>query len=116
MAAASPIWHQPSADFEPDRARIDPPPLPNPNPSKKTARMIENVYVVAPIITDSRRVQITSAPNAHRPESAIVMYTSQGRSTGAVDFSTATGEGWKAVRFARAKLAAATAKLITAPT
>src|SRR5271156_3696178 len=79
MAPARAIWHQPSAAFDPDRARIDPPPLPKPSPNKKTARMIENVYTVAPIMTERSRVQITSAPSAHIPDSAMVMYTSHGR-------------------------------------
>jgi tRNA A58 N-methylase Trm61 len=44
-------------------------------PTRKTARMIENVYVVPPSSSDSRRVQMTSAPSAVRPESAMVKYT-----------------------------------------
>ena len=39
--------------------------------------MIENVYVVPPSSSESRRVQITSAPSAVRPESAIVTYTAR---------------------------------------
>ncbi len=35
--------------------------------------MMENVYTVAPSINDNMRVQITSAPSADMPDSAIVM-------------------------------------------
>ena len=37
--------------------------------------MSENVYVVAPRLSESCRVQITSLPRAVNPESAIVIYT-----------------------------------------
>ena len=51
--------------------------LPMPSPTRNTARMIENVYTVAPSISDRSRVQITSAASAEAPESAIVTYTDQ---------------------------------------
>ena len=46
--------------------------LPMPSPMRNAARMSENVYVVAPSSSDSRRVQTTSAASAVAPESAIV--------------------------------------------
>src|SRR5262249_8469136 len=69
--------HQPSAS----RGRVtrdaiaDPTLLPMPRPNRKTARMSENVYVVAPKSSESSRVQITSAASAVKPDSAITTYT-----------------------------------------
>ena len=45
--------------------------LPKPRPTRNTARISEKVYVVAPNSSESRRVQVTSAPSAVKPESAI---------------------------------------------
>ena len=42
-----------------------------PSPMRKTARISEKVYAVAPKSSDSSRVQITSAPSAVRPDSAM---------------------------------------------
>ena len=42
-----------------------------PSPSRNTARINENVYVVAPNRSDSIRVQTTSAPSAVSPDNAI---------------------------------------------
>jgi hypothetical protein len=44
-----------------------------PRPTRKTARISENVYTVAPKCSDRIRVQTTSDPSAVRPESAIVV-------------------------------------------
>src|SRR5947209_6909083 len=72
MAAASRSWQQPSASrAEVRRDSAAPAALPSPSPTRNTARMIENVYTVAPSISESRRVQTTSAPSAVSPESAI---------------------------------------------
>src|SRR5437868_10672417 len=72
-APASSIWLQPSADrARPERrASSDPTALPPPKPTRNTARIIEKVYTVAPSISPSRRVQITSAPSAQAPERAM---------------------------------------------
>jgi hypothetical protein len=45
--------------------------LPIPRPSRNTARICENVYVVAPNRSESIRVHTTSAPSAVMPEIAI---------------------------------------------
>src|SRR5262249_40866023 len=47
---------------------------PIPNPTRKMARMIEKVYVVAPSVSDSNRVQTTSADMAVMPERAITRW------------------------------------------
>ena len=57
------------------RVSIEPTPLPIPSPIRNTARMIENVYTVAPRISDKILVQITSAPNADMPDRAMATYT-----------------------------------------
>ena len=74
MAAARHNWLQPSQKRGRGvpRAATDPALLPIPNPSRNTDRMIENVYTVAPSISESRRVQITSAPSAVSPDKAMV--------------------------------------------
>ena len=68
-------WHTPSARL---RIRsscatsIEPTLLPMPSPARNAARMSENVYVVAPSSSDSRRVHTASAASAVAPDSAIV--------------------------------------------
>ena len=42
-------------------------------PTRKTARMMEKTYTVEPSIMAIKRVQITSAPMAHAPDSAMTM-------------------------------------------
>ena len=61
--------------------------LPIPTPNKKTARMIENVYTVPPKSSDSRRVQITSAPSAAHPDNPIARYTAHDHGTRAATSS-----------------------------
>ena len=72
-AAHTPAWHQPSAVAGRARLRAsaDPTLLPMPRPSRNPARMRENVYVVPPKSSESRRVHTTSAESAVNPESAI---------------------------------------------
>src|SRR5262252_8312130 len=66
MHAHSASWHQPSAS----RGRAtrdaiaDPTVLPMPRPKRNTARISENVYVVAPKSSDRRRVHTTSEASA----------------------------------------------------
>ena len=48
-----------------------------PRPTRKTARISENVYAVAPKSSDSTRVHTTSEPSAVNPDNAIAMYTSR---------------------------------------
>src|SRR4051794_1143176 len=79
MAAVNSHWQAPSAPCA-DRARRaseDPRPLPIPRPIRNTARISEKVYTVAPSISESRRVQTTSAPSADIPDRAIAGYTAQ---------------------------------------
>src|SRR3954454_10719566 len=79
MAAVRSHWQTPSAtraDAAP-RARKAPRVLPIPRPIRNTARIKEKVYTVPPSISESRRVQTTSAPNADIPERAIAIYTAQ---------------------------------------
>ena len=51
--------------------------LPIPKPARNTARIIENVYVDAPKVSDRRRVQTTSDAKAHAPEMPIAMKTAR---------------------------------------
>src|SRR5689334_23333362 len=78
IAAQRSSWHDASASRGRARlrARADPTLLPMPRPTRKAARISENVYTVAPKSRDSVRVHTTSAASAVNPESAIVMYTS----------------------------------------
>src|SRR6202521_2749301 len=83
IARVNITWHQPNisrgcARREALNAAAQ---LPIPIPTRNTARMMENVYTVAPSISDTRRVQITSAPSAQHPDSAMVTWTSQVRET-----------------------------------
>ena len=55
-----------------ERASDAPALLPIPNPARNTARMIEKVYTVPPRVSDSSRVQTTSAPRAASPDNAMV--------------------------------------------
>ena len=75
MQAQSASWHQPSAarGRATRDAMADPIVLPMPRPNRNTARISENVYVVAPKSSESRRVQITSAASAVNPDSAMTM-------------------------------------------
>src|SRR5215472_11307793 len=70
-------WLQPSIarGLRAVLAAIAPTALPMPRPTRNTARIMENVYTVAPSISPRRRVQITSAPRAVAPDSAIATYT-----------------------------------------
>ena len=79
MAAVRSHWQAPSATrADPARrARSAPRLLPIPRPVRNTARIKEKVYTVPPSISDSRRVQTTSAPSADIPERAIARYTAQ---------------------------------------
>src|SRR5207302_2500367 len=71
--AASKTWQIPKAvrGETRERATYDPAALPIPKPARKTARMIEKAYTMAPSIRERRRVQPTSASSAHSPDSAI---------------------------------------------
>src|SRR6185369_6462187 len=77
IEAQSSNWHQPSAVRGRARrdAMADPTLLPMPRPKRNTARMSENVYVVAPKSNESSRVQMTSAASAVNPDSAMTTYT-----------------------------------------
>src|ERR1700687_3174705 len=94
MAAHSSSWHHARAM----RGRASPRPsaeprlLPMPMPVRNTARMSENVYVVAPNSSDSVRVQRTSAASAVSPDSPMAMYTAH-RSRGRDRSSGATADG-----------------------
>ena len=72
IAAQSDSWHQASATRGRARLRAsaDPTLLPMPMPVRNTARISENVYVVAPKRSDRLRVQSTSAASAVIPDSA----------------------------------------------
>ena len=59
--------------FDRLRAIAEPRLLPMPSPTRNTARINENVYVVAPNSSESTRVQTTSDPSAVRPDSAMAM-------------------------------------------
>ena len=79
MAAVRSHWQAPSATRADAarRARNAPRLLPIPRPIRNTARINEKVYTVPPSISESRRVQTTSAPSADIPERAIARYTAQ---------------------------------------
>src|ERR1043166_3648945 len=115
-AIASSNWLQPSSarGLRAVRAASEPARLPMPSPTRNTARIIEKVYTVAPSISPSKRVQITSPPSAVAPEIAIVTYTGQAPAaiTGAV--AASVGGASFGARLAIAKLASATATLIAA--
>ena len=73
-APASSNWQIPMATrgrTEP-RSMADADTLPIPMPTRNTARMMENVYTVAPSSRPSSRVQTTSAPSAVAPLMAMV--------------------------------------------
>ncbi len=74
--------------------------------------MIENVYTVAPSISPSSRVQITSAASAVAPESAIVTYT--GHAPGAITTFESLAGGYSGDCLASAKLTSPTVTLIAA--
>ena len=77
IAAVKPIWHHASASFGclTLRPSIEPTLLPMPSPNRNTARMSENVYVVAPKSNERSRVQMTSAASAVKPDNAMTRYT-----------------------------------------
>ena len=54
------------------RSMPDPTPLPTEMPHRNTPRMIEKVYVVAPISSVKSRVQTTSAPSAVIPDRPMI--------------------------------------------
>ena len=68
-------WHHPSAILgrAMREAIVDPTVLPMPSPKRNTARISENVYVVAPNNNERSRVQTTSAASAVKPDNAITM-------------------------------------------
>ena len=95
IAAASNIWQIPKAirgDIVP-RARNDPTLLPIPSPTRNTAKMIENVYTVPPSISETSRVQTTSAPSADMPDNAIATYTPHAPDARAVRLCAASSAG-----------------------
>ena len=59
--------------FDTPRASAAPRLLPIPRPTRNTARISENVYVVAPKSSESTRVHTTSDPSAVRPDNAIAI-------------------------------------------
>jgi hypothetical protein len=75
MAPHSSTWHQPSAARGLDTLRpiAEPAALPTPRPTRNAARIRENVYVLPPKSSESRRVHTTSAASAVIPDSAMVM-------------------------------------------
>src|SRR4051794_16090486 len=78
-AAVRSHWQMPSASCAEAARRVSRAPrlLPIPRPIRNTARIKEKAYTVAPSISESRRVQTTSAPSADIPERAIAGYTAQ---------------------------------------
>src|SRR4051812_30481432 len=115
MAAVRANWQAPSAslaDAAP-RATMAPRVLPIPRPIRNTARINENVYTVPPSISESKRVQTTSAPRADIPERAIARYTAQepaARPSASSDTGPA-GTSYRGGAAARARAIAATAAL-----
>src|SRR5437867_11806606 len=88
--------------------------LPIPRPKRNTARMSENVYTVAPKMSDKILVQTTSAARAVIPEIAIVTYTVQAAGAGTITtirFSSAFPTVGAGVRLATSSPIAATVKL-----
>ena len=79
IATHNPSCTHPSAVFAFDTPRASAAPrlLPMPRPTRKTARISENVYAVAPNSSDNTRVHTTSDPSAVNPDNAIAMYTSR---------------------------------------
>src|SRR4051812_45929640 len=118
-AAVRSHWHAPSATLA-DAARLAvtaPRPLPIPRPIRKTARMSENVYTVPPSISESSRVQTTSAPSADIPERAMARYTDHEPVMGLAAGSVVGGAAgsYRAVP-ERIRAIAATARLIAKAT
>src|SRR4051794_28664141 len=115
MAAVRSHWQAPSAASADAarRARNAPRLLPIPRPIRKTARIKEKVYTVAPSISESRRVQTTSAPSADIPERAIARYTAQAPAArGAPPFDAGSAVvSYRAVVAASARAIAATITL-----
>src|SRR5262245_49674084 len=77
IAAHNSTGHHPSATrgLAIRDAIADPTLLPIPRPKRNTARISENVYVVAPKSRERSRVQMTSAASAVKPDNAITAYT-----------------------------------------
>src|SRR4051812_17750325 len=115
MAAVKSHWQTPSATraVVARRARSAPRLLPIPRPVRNTARIKEKVYTVAPSISDSRRVQTTSAPSADIPERAIARYTAQAPAARPARSFVArlAGTSYRAGAAARARAIAATVRL-----
>src|SRR5215471_19369313 len=75
IATAARNWHHANARRGRETVRLskDPIPLPIPSPARKTATTKESVYTDAPKSSPSKRVQMTSAAIAQKPESAMAM-------------------------------------------
>ncbi len=73
MAAQSSNWQTPSGTRVCGKRRAieEPIELPMPSPIRKTARIKEKVYVVAPKSRERMRVQITSELSAVNPDIAM---------------------------------------------
>src|SRR5687767_3555460 len=117
IARPSNPWQTPNASLGRSitRATTDAAELPIPRPNRNTARMIENVYTVPPRISDSSRVQITSAPNAQNPEIAMAAYIISGALPVAMCSSTASGTRYGVI-FAISRLTIAAEALMAAAT
>src|SRR5258708_4406676 len=115
IAAIRSHWQAPSATCADAalRARNAPRLLPIPRPIRNTARIKEKVYTVPPSISESRRVQTTSAPSADIPERAIARYTAQAPAARpALPFVAGlAGTSYRAGAAARARAIAATVRL-----
>lgn len=72
MPKVSRTWHQPSASLGREFFNREPARLPIASPIRNTAKMMEKTYTVAPSIMPMILVQITSAPRALAPDSAVV--------------------------------------------
>src|SRR3954470_2363335 len=115
MAAVRSHWQAPRATRADAarRARNAPRLLPIPRPIRNTAKIKEKVYTVPPSISESRRVQTTSSPNADIPETEIDSYKAQAQSARpALPFvAGSTGTSYRAGPAARARAIAATVRL-----
>ena len=122
IAGHSSSWHQARATRGRARPRpsTEPRLLPMPMPVRNTARMSENVYVVAPNSSDRVRVQRTSAASAVSPDSPMAMYTAhrsrtRDRSPGATaDGSYAVLSATRSARPATVTFSATATYVVTA--
>src|SRR5262245_49534574 len=109
-------WHHASAT----RGRAtrlpsaEPTLLPMPRPVRKTARINENVYVVAPKSSESVRVQRTSAASAVMPDMAMTRYTGQRPRASADGGATASVPTYGALDDTRYAVIATAALIVTA--